>query len=105
MFWSHKVLRWFTPHLLLGLLILLLYLLAAFSGREQEWVLSGVGLIIVFVVVAVHSAKNTDLGRVKIMKVFLLLEHFIVMQAALFVGFIRYCRGGLVGHWTRTPRK
>ncbi|OVE74141.1 hypothetical protein BVX94_01410 [bacterium B17] len=35
---------------------------------------------------------------------FRLCDHFMTMQAALFVGFVRYCRGDLKGFWTRTPR-
>jgi hypothetical protein len=31
-------------------------------------------------------------------------DHFLTMQAALFVGFLRFCRGNLRGEWRRTPR-
>jgi hypothetical protein len=33
-----------------------------------------------------------------------LCSHFLTMQAALFAGFLRFCGGGLTGHWARTPR-
>ena len=36
--------------------------------------------------------------------ILLLWEHFVTMQVALFVGSVRYLRGDLKGHWTRTPR-
>lgn len=105
MFWSHKVLRWFSPHVLVILLFLLFYLLASFGGVMRCWGLLGFGLFVVIVIAAIYLAKNTWLGRLKVMKVLLLLEHFIVMQAALLVGFVRYCRGGLKGYWVRTPRR
>jgi hypothetical protein len=31
-------------------------------------------------------------------------DYFLSMQVALFMGFVRYCRGGMKGTWKRTER-
>jgi hypothetical protein len=33
-----------------------------------------------------------------------LLGYFLTMQAALFAGFLRFCKGNLRGTWNRTER-
>lgn len=105
MFWAHKVLRWFTPHILLLLLGCLVYWLLV-CGSECR-VLFGFwgGLLVlvmaVFIIISLRVIKIKDLWLTQLL---LLLSRFFVMQAALFVGFVRYCRGGLQGHWNRTPR-
>jgi cellulose synthase/poly-beta-1,6-N-acetylglucosamine synthase-like glycosyltransferase len=108
-FFSHKVLRWFTPHLLLALIVCC-FLAVAWGGRESVvpasptgcaaacrvqvsgWVLAGV---LTFLLLALAGT------RVRALAVF---RHFVVMQAALFAGFLRFCRGNLRGSWDRTPR-
>ena len=94
-FWSHKVLRWFTPHLMLvaaggvvaGLLQSGVAPLAGVTVLGGALVLGGVGLC---------CRQGRALGR--------LGGYFLVMQAALLVGFLRFCRGGLRGGWERTRR-
>jgi len=85
MFWSHKVLRWFTPHILLAAAVCA----AAGAGigsRTGSLVLAGLAL---FGLCAIPFAA---------------CRHFLAMQAALFAGFVRFCRGNLRGAWKRTPR-
>ncbi len=104
MFWSHKVLRWFTPHLLLFLLGCLSYWLVAGSGENQILHVGITSCVIVVMSIAMFFAKKTGLRDSRLAQPFLLLDHFVTMQVALFFGFVRYCRGGLKGQWTRTPR-
>jgi len=92
MFWSHKVLRWFTPHMLL--LLALCSLFAVGRGTPvAEFMLAGIS---VFLLCALAGT------RVKALAVF---RHFVVMLAALFAGFLRFLSGNLKGFWERTPRR
>lgn len=113
MFWSHKVLRWLTPHLMILLLALAL-LRQGYGGPavDQHQIAELANhLIIAAAVLGLVSVPIARLlrrlGKANsvIARPLLLIDHFLGMQAALFVGFLRYCRGGLKGHWTRTPRQ
>ena len=102
-FWSHKVLRWFTPHLIILFLIsALLTLLAA--GQAPLALMAtiaaaiSIGLIpLLTYFIPVHSKARYN-------KYLAAWQHFITMQAALFTGCIRFFRGNVAGHWKRTPR-
>lgn len=101
-FWSHKVLRWFTPHLLLvGLGIAAGWLGAVLGGlssvRWPEWA----SLILVGLAVLGVLACRARTAWVRPLR---LGVYFLTMQAALFVGFLKFCRGGLAGSWERTER-
>jgi len=98
-FWSHKILRWFTPHLMALLAVTAMVNLLYGVGRS----------VVVAVVILVAGAGFVSLaiigrliGASSRLKAF---EYFLSMQAALFVGFLRYCRGGLKGSWERTERR
>jgi len=99
-FWSHKVLRWLTP------LVILAVVLAA--GGDVIWRAccgSGLpGLSIAVLAVTALALSAAVVSGCSGCRWLGLVRHFVVMQAALFVGFLRFCRGGLVGHWERTPR-
>ena len=101
MFWSHKVLRWVTPHLMVGLMVIGCWLLGGWALKTDGAVLNlvGVGVACVLLAALVLSALWRPFG--KVMK---LAWYFLVMQAALFAGFVRYCRGNLSGTWVRTER-
>lgn len=102
MFWSHKVLRWFTPHILL---ILLACVWCWLMTLNNSYIVSLiVGILVACVCILIAVVRKSKVRESGVGKVVLLSEHFITMQAALFAGFIRYCRGGLKGHWIRTPR-
>ena len=112
MFWSHKVLRWFTPHMIIVMLACCLASVRwpALSVGEgsvfrvqfiiSAFVLAGMALLLVFSVFGRLSRKSSLAG----FRFLRLCNHFVTKQAALFVGFIRYCRGNLAGQWERTPR-
>jgi cellulose synthase/poly-beta-1,6-N-acetylglucosamine synthase-like glycosyltransferase len=108
MFWSHKVLRWFTPHLLLvfgGLAV------AALAGRGAAGspLVRTVSLIPAALVLL--AAATAGLGallgsaRNRAARPFQMAAYFAAMQAALFAGFLRFCRGNLSGAWERTERR
>ena len=110
MFWSHKVLRWLTPHVLLLLLLLAVFgaLRCQHGGLSVYCPLSTVLLAAAALTMA--AVLITRLGgvrrlrRCRCLRPLLLLDHFVTMQVALFAGFLRYCRGSLGGAWERTPR-
>lgn len=103
-FWSHKVLRWFTPHL-----VLLLALCAAPAavcgspvGRPLAVAsLAAIALFVGLAALGVATKRNTARWA-RIPALFL---HHVSMQAALMAGFVRFLTGNLSGHWTRTPRR
>ncbi len=100
-FWSHKVLRWFTPHLML-----------AAMAAAAAWALVGVTAARVLpaaaaVLILACGLMGCLFGRATSwwLKPFQFVYYFLAMQAALFAGFIRYCRGNLSGAWARTERE
>jgi cellulose synthase/poly-beta-1,6-N-acetylglucosamine synthase-like glycosyltransferase len=117
MFWSHKVLRWSTPHLCLiafamASLGVALGVLGAGPGVRLAQALAAPAsrLPLVTALAFAGLLACAGIGRLnrsspeRPMRLFQLCDHFVTMQAALFVGFLRWCRGNLAGHWTRTPR-
>ncbi len=107
-FWSHKVLRWFTPHLYIAMLtttcIALLHkpLIAGPSIILPYSICISTGLIASLVGMYHWKAFRSMNPWNRLPSA---CHHFVMMQAALFMGFIRYCRGNLSGKWQRTPRK
>ena len=106
-FWSHKVLRWFTPHLML-LLLAAGWLSVSVSAQVVP---SGVPALprlltpALLTVLLVAWALGGMLRRFSLCpRPLRLVDHFLSMQAALFAGFLRFCRGNLKGHWVHTPR-
>ncbi|MDA0577556.1 MAG: glycosyltransferase [Verrucomicrobia bacterium] len=103
-FWSHKVLRWFTPHavLLMAICAVAALVIGSPCARQLGAVcLAGFGLIAVLALLGA-VAGNAPRGWARLPALCL---HFVSMQAALFAGFLRYVTGNLTGHWTRTPRR
>ena len=100
-FWSHKVLRWFTPHALV-----LLLATAAWHGALC-WV-SGVGCRVSLAIVGGYTLAALLALATRVLPFrpgpLRAVDHFVTMQAALFAGFVRFCCGRLSGHWSRTPR-
>jgi cellulose synthase/poly-beta-1,6-N-acetylglucosamine synthase-like glycosyltransferase len=107
MFFSHKVLRWFTPHMGMFLVLGSLFLVVGSYGK-------GVGIVslaapLTFLALCLLSVLCAAVGatlrsRPRSPSLFRLCDYFLTMQAALLVGSLRACRGNLKGHWDRTPR-
>ncbi len=93
MFMSHKVLRWFTPHLMLGLLVLTVLSLDNVVGR------------VFFVVQALFYAGGL-MGWLKCGgRLPRVVWYFLSMQAALLAGFWRWLRSAQQAAWARTERR
>lgn len=101
-FWSHKILRWLTPHALIALTLVCLLPIALFDAWSGVGpvVLGGLGAFCILAAVG----RGVRQSQSRILALPRLCEHFLTMQAALLVGFMRFCRGGLSGSWVRTPR-
>jgi cellulose synthase/poly-beta-1,6-N-acetylglucosamine synthase-like glycosyltransferase len=95
--WSHKVLRWIVPHAML--VALLANLLIAPASRFYATVL--------LVQCAAYSLAALGLlgTTPRVVRAFSdAAAHFVEMNAALLVGFVKYSRGAQGQIWTRTER-
>jgi cellulose synthase/poly-beta-1,6-N-acetylglucosamine synthase-like glycosyltransferase len=96
-FWSHKVLRWLCPFCLL-LMLVSNAILAASSpayGMFLAVQLLGYGAALA----GAYAPRRTPLVRL-----LRLANMFVAMNAALFVGFIKWVAGWQRGTWNRTRR-
>lgn len=92
-FWSHKVLRWLTPHLLLLSLLANVALVARGAGWFWQLALAGqLGLPLLGLLGRVLGAGPRFVG------------HFYYMNLALLVGWWRYVRGQRSAVWKPTVR-
>ena len=116
-FCSHKVLRWLTPHLLIALLALTATELIATGSLLSRCIAAGFVLYSLFASLGAIGNKEAQSEKCRVKAVsdfrfqvscftflFKIFLHGLMMQAALFTGFLRYCRGDLKGTWERTPR-
>ena len=97
--WSHKVLRWLTPQLLLALLAATAGLVARGAGWVYGLALAGqVGLplLLLFDVALRRAGIHWRLLR--------FITHFYSMNAALLLGYWRYLRGVKTTVWQPTQR-
>ena len=97
--WSHKVLRWLTPHLLLVLLLATLGLVMLGAGWFYQLALAGqLGLPVLLLVDAAlrRAGRHGRLLR--------FVTHFYSMNAALLLGWWRYLRGIKTTVWQPTQR-
>ncbi|MCK4298672.1 MAG: glycosyltransferase family 2 protein [Planctomycetes bacterium] len=84
-FWSHKVIRWLVPFLLLAAFVANLFLLGAWWGRALfgvqvvGYALAGVSLLCPSLVAGVGLLR--------------LPGYFVVLNAGLFWGFVTFARG------------
>ncbi len=113
MFFSHKVLRWFTPHLVL-------LLLASSVMRQASTVeppVTGIGWVTacVFHQVILGALAGVGLGAGLYRlsrrrgnslpwRILAACDYLATLSTALFVGFLRFCLGRLPVAWEPTPR-
>lgn len=96
-FFSHKVLRWFTPFLILIILLILPFLVE----KENIYFYFLIGISICFSLVII----DIMLKSVKINSWILrFLTHFTLMNCALFIGFLKYTKGVKSSVWEPTKR-
>jgi len=107
-FWSHKVLRWFTPHLYLIALLAAMVTLQTQPQPNRMLAAAPAALIalslLFLLVVLLHPCLPPAMQPLTIRRIIAGCHHFARMQAALLAGFLRFCRGNLSGAWQRTPR-
>ena len=109
-FWSHKILRWFTPH------VILLMAAISYPLAVTVW-LCGLPMSHALLPIVVASGLSAFLaaGRIGAARrgkgrtgrrahLCATCDHFITMHAALLVGFFRFLGGNMSGAWKRTPR-
>ena len=95
--WSHKVLRWFVPHAMVVALVANLFLAPgsrffalALLGQCVAYGLAALGLL------GLTPRKTRGISDAA--------AHFVEMNAALLVGFVKYSRGAQGQTWARTER-
>jgi len=94
-FFSHKVLRWITPFLML---LMAMLVLIGISAPFFQVVLLLTCALLLGVALDSVIGKNggSKLGRI--------LSMFVKMNAALFVGFVKWLTTTQTGTWSRTKR-
>jgi cellulose synthase/poly-beta-1,6-N-acetylglucosamine synthase-like glycosyltransferase len=111
-FWSHKVLRWLTPHLFIiaaagvvwrGGMALDRFVSGTPShGATAMWVALLAGLVAFLGCASIGRVlRKADSAGTAL---FRWCDYFVTINAALMAGFVRFCRGNLSGRWQRTPR-
>ncbi|QQS36864.1 MAG: glycosyltransferase [Ignavibacteriales bacterium] len=96
-FWSHKVVRWFSPILMLFLLLtnILLYNVSNFFEIFLYFQLTGYGLALIGFI----------LTKLKMnMQPFLLFYYFVMTNIAMLIGIVKYLQGQQTNLWHSTPR-
>jgi cellulose synthase/poly-beta-1,6-N-acetylglucosamine synthase-like glycosyltransferase len=100
-FWSHKVLRWFTPHLLILGLVSAGIIAALERAPLAFAILAGYAGLALAALAGLGCKNRPGL----LCKLFRSVHYLLAMQAAILAGFLRFCRGNLEGRWDRTSRK
>jgi poly-beta-1,6-N-acetyl-D-glucosamine synthase len=90
--WSHKIIRWFAPLFLLTIFCLSIFLaIGSANYRLLLWV--QVGFIVLGTIGFLFEWGKINLG------IFAFPYYFIAMNAALFIGFIKYIFGKQRSTW------
>ena len=95
--WSHKVLRWFVPHAMV--VAFAANVLLARGSRFYAMLLLGQCVAYALAALALLGMSPRRLRAVADAA-----AHFVEMNAALLVGFVKYSRGAQGQTWTRTDR-
>ncbi len=97
-YWSHKVLRWFAPHLMIIVFVSNLFLLTG-----SFYVLFFIAQI-AFYLVAWFGERKINAGQ-PVNKLVAIIAFFVSMNTALWLGFIKFLKGHKNGGWKRTARQ
>lgn len=95
--WSHKVLRWFVPH------AMVIALFSNFFLASQSRFFAGL-LLAQCMVYCLASLSLLGVSPRHVRALADAAAHFVEMNAALLVGFVKYSRGAQGQAWTRTDR-
>lgn len=96
-YWSHKVLRWFAPHLMIIIFVSNVLLLNSLTY------IFFILMQISFYIVAWYGQKRINNNR-QVKGIVAIISFFVSMNVALGQGFIRFCKGHKNGGWKRTAR-
>jgi len=95
--WSHKVLRWFVPHALM-----IAFVTNVFLARTGTFY--ALALLAQCAAYALAALSLLGMTPRHVRAVADAAAHFVEMNAALLVGFVKYSRGAQGQAWARTPR-
>ncbi len=93
-FWSHKLLRWVAP----GILVVLLAANVTLAARPLYACLLGLQLAFYLAALLLPSGKGA-VGRIVHFA-----RYFVEMNAAMMLGFVKFARGRQASTWQRTGR-
>jgi cellulose synthase/poly-beta-1,6-N-acetylglucosamine synthase-like glycosyltransferase len=96
-FLSHKLLRWLTPHLLL-----LAALVAVVGLAHPFYQLALAGMAALLLLAWLGRRVEGGSAKARLLR---LVSLFVSMNAALFMGFLRWLRSPQAGTWKRTTRE
>ena len=99
MFFSHKVLRWMGPFLLI--IIILFSIILATTGH---WLYILLASIFILSILISLIDRFILYPRNKTVKIFRFITHFYLANLATFIGWIRVMKGTKNSIWTPTPR-
>jgi len=97
-FTSHKILRWFTPLIMITAFIALTFLAINNILLYYYLWLAGIALLFLVLLERIVSQMNIHIGALR------LLTHFFYMNLALLIGFFRFLKGVKSSVWNPTPR-
>jgi cellulose synthase/poly-beta-1,6-N-acetylglucosamine synthase-like glycosyltransferase len=96
--WSHKLIRWFTPALLL-----LIFVLNIFLFTENEFFKY---FLFVQILICILSLLGYILNKLNLrIQPLLLLFYFLMTNAAMLIGLLKYILGKNTAFWQSTPRR
>jgi len=95
--WSHKVLRWFVPHAMVAALLSNLFI-------AREGTFYSMALLAQCGAYALAALSLLGMTPRHVRAVADPAAHFVEMNAALLVGFMKYSRGAQGQTWVRTDR-
>lgn len=96
-YWSHKVLRWFAPHLMLVVFLSNLLLITT-----PIYLFLFIGQVL-FYVIGYYGQRKIDNGK-KVNGLVAIVTFFLSMNVALGQGFFKFLKGHKSGGWQRTAR-
>ncbi len=97
-FWSHKVLRWFTPFLMITAYLLMWYIYL--KSDELKTLLIVVHIVLLLCLIDPLLARaGWKTGPLRAVR------HFILMNIAMLQGYIKYWSGGAHAIWKPTERQ
>ena len=97
-YWSHKVFRWYAPHLMVLVFISNLFLLSS-----PLYISLLIGQV-AFYAIGWYGTKKISQG-VKVGSIVAIISFFLSMNTALGKGFLLFLKGHKNGGWQRTARQ